>query len=97
MLVPTPTGPFVIPAEANASVSGERVRFSLIIPTYNEAKNLPTLIAQLDSTLRPVLGDSHELLVVDDDSPDKTWAVAEELAKTYPSVRVMRVRCPAVL
>lgn len=86
MLVATPTGPFVIPGRTG----DHQVRFSLIIPTYNEAKNVPTLVAQLHACLQPVLGDSYELIVVDDDSPDRTWAVADELGKTYPNLRVMR-------
>ncbi|HVW67150.1 MAG TPA: polyprenol monophosphomannose synthase [Candidatus Peribacteraceae bacterium] len=60
---------------------------SLILPTYNEAKNLPELIPALEK----VLAIPHEIIVVDDDSPDRTWEVAEELCKQYP-VRVLRRR-----
>lgn len=59
---------------------------SIVLPTYNEAKNLPVLIERLQAVLKQ--GD--EIIVVDDDSPDKTWEVAEHLAKTYPHVRVLR-------
>jgi dolichol-phosphate mannosyltransferase len=86
MLVATPTGPLVIPAR----VAESSVRLSLIIPTYNEAKNLPELVAQLQSCLPAAVGDSYELIVVDDDSPDRTWAVASELARTCPNLRVIR-------
>lgn len=86
MLLATPTGPLVIPAR----VADDSVKLSLIIPTYNEAKNVPVLVAQLQSCLEPVLGKSYELIVVDDNSPDQTWAVATELAKTYPNLRVIR-------
>jgi dolichol-phosphate mannosyltransferase len=35
-------------------------------------------------------GIDYEFLIVDDDSPDGTWAVAQELAKTNPRIRVLR-------
>ncbi len=59
-------------------------RVSVIVPTYNERENLPLLAERLFRTLDPA---RSELLIVDDDSPDKTAAVAEQLATTLP------VRC----
>ena len=87
-LVKTPVGDLVVPARLPEGVAS--VRFSLVIPTYNEAGNLPVLIDQLEGLLDPVLGDSYEIIVVDDDSPDRTWEVAARLAETHPKVRVMR-------
>jgi dolichol-phosphate mannosyltransferase len=50
----------------------------IIIPTYNERGNLPALAAQvLDQ-------HDYQILVVDDQSPDGTGAVADELAARYP-------------
>jgi dolichol-phosphate mannosyltransferase len=68
------------------------IRLSLVIPTYNERHNIATLICELDALLGPVLGAGYELIVVDDDSPDRTWELALELAQTHPRVRVIR-RC----
>ena len=51
-----------------------RVWVSVILPTYNEAQNLPDLVPALVELLRDV---RHEVIVVDDDSPDGTWRVAE--------------------
>jgi dolichol-phosphate mannosyltransferase len=87
-LLDAPTGSLVVPAQS--SVPGPAVRFSLIIPTYNESKNVPVLINQLEALLEPVLGSSYELIVVDDNSPDRTWEVALEVAATHPCVRVVR-------
>jgi dolichol-phosphate mannosyltransferase len=62
---------------------------SLIIPTYNERKNIVPLIRRVTSTLKAAT-DDFEIIVVDDDSPDGTWQVAEELAKENSHLRVIR-------
>lgn len=60
---------------------------SVVTPTYNEAENLPILVAELHRALE---GIDHEIIVADDDSPDRTWEVAEDLAASDPTIRVMR-------
>ena len=50
----------------------------IIIPTYNERENLRAVVQQI---LEPF---PYEILVVDDQSPDGTGAIAEELARQYP-------------
>ena len=51
---------------------------TVVIPTYNERDNLPVLIPD-------VLGQGdYRVLVVDDDSPDGTGAVAAALAREHP-------------
>jgi dolichol-phosphate mannosyltransferase len=52
----------------------------IVIPTYNEADNLPALAAELWAQEIPDL----RLMVVDDASPDGTGDVAEELAGRRP-------------
>lgn len=64
---------------------------SLVLPTYNEAANLPRLIPRLTRTLDHA-GARFEIIVVDDDSPDQTWALARELAATEPRLRVLHRR-----
>jgi dolichol-phosphate mannosyltransferase len=55
-----------------------------VIPTYNEAENLPLLVPQvLDQ------GPGIDVLVVDDDSPDGTGKLADELADGNPRVHVL--------
>lgn len=61
------------------------MRLSLILPTYNEAKNIPVLLQRVHERTRP-----HEVIVVDDDSPDRTWEVAERLKAEYPHLTVLR-------
>ena len=60
---------------------------SLILPTYNEAKNLSELIPALKKALQ---GIPHEIIVVDDDSPDRTWEAAQELGREFTGIRVIR-------
>lgn len=55
------------------------MRITVVTPTYNEAENLPKLVSALFSL--PL--DLH-VLVVDDNSPDGTGRVADELATAYP-------------
>lgn len=87
MLLPVPEGALRIDA---VSLAGPPIRLSLIIPTFNEAKNLGELVAQLTALLEPRLGAGYELIVVDDDSPDRTWEVALGLAANDPRIRVLR-------
>lgn len=56
------------------------MKITVVVPTYNEAKNLPALAAELWALELP---DLH-LLVVDDGSPDGTGEVAEGLAERKP-------------
>jgi len=61
--------------------------FSLVLPTYNEAENLPELLPKIGAVLKDI---PHEIIVVDDDSPDKTWKVAREISEKQESVHVIR-------
>ena len=56
----------------------------VIIPTYNEAENIRLLVADILSLPVPV-----EVVVVDDNSPDGTGQIADDLAVLYPSVHVL--------
>jgi dolichol-phosphate mannosyltransferase len=59
-------------------------RVLVVIPTYNEAENLPWIVGRV-RTAQPAV----DVLVVDDDSPDGTGAIADELAAADPAVRVV--------
>lgn len=66
------------------------IRFSLIIPTFNERDNIERMVARLSHLLDEVMPNDYELLVVDDNSPDLTWEYAQDLADQYPNLLVMR-------
>jgi dolichol-phosphate mannosyltransferase len=61
------------------------VRATVCLPTYNERENLARMI----EALRGVLRDGDRVLVIDDDSPDGTGGLADELAATHDFVDVL--------
>jgi len=56
------------------------VNITVVVPTFNEANNLPALVGELFAQPIPNL----HLLIVDDGSPDGTGKLAEELAARTP-------------
>ena len=56
----------------------------IVVPTYNERENLPRLAQRLRSLPVPV-----DLLVVDDNSPDGTGKIADELAAQHPEIHAL--------
>lgn len=63
---------------------------SLVIPTFNERQNVAPLVEQLTHLLDGQIPGDYELILVDDNSPDGTWAVGLQLTAAYPHLRVMR-------
>lgn len=60
---------------------------SIILPTFNEAKNLPELLKRIAEVMGK---NDYQVIVVDDDSPDKTWEIAGKLTKQYSMLQVIR-------
>jgi dolichol-phosphate mannosyltransferase len=60
---------------------------SLILPTFNEALNIPLLVPKILDVLK---GQKAEIIIVDDNSPDRTWDVARKLTGAYPELRIIR-------
>ena len=85
MLIYPPSGSFQIDLPSSCSKV-----LSLVLPTYNEGKNIPLIIPRLISLLDSQLSGDYELIVVDDDSPDKTWEIAQSLLLKYPQLKVIR-------
>lgn len=57
-------------------------KYSVILPTYNEKKNLPILVYLLAKTFKENKID-WEVIIVDDNSPDGTQEVAKKLIDTF--------------
>ena len=62
------------------------MKFSIVVPTYNEADGIERLIVGLDGVFRANNLDG-EIIIVDDNSPDGTGDIVDRLSQTYP------VRC----
>ena len=70
-----------------------RPELSVTIPTYNEAKNIETMIIRVADTLKAA-GIKAEIIIVDDSSPDGTADLATKMAGRYPVrvyIRTVRV------
>lgn len=57
-------------------------QLSIVVPTYNERERLPELVAAIFAAYE-AQGLDAELIIVDDNSPDGTGRVADELAKQH--------------
>ncbi|MEA5625999.1 glycosyltransferase [Nostoc sp. UHCC 0251] len=91
-LLTVPTGPLKISElpPNSVAISGESIFLSLVIPTYKERDNIKNVVSILSQLLDESIPGSYELIVVDDDSPDRTWEIAQSLTTEYPQLRVMR-------
>ena len=84
----TDQGPILASSSPECPVADTKCpEVSIIIPTYNERENLPLLIERLQEVMQ---GRSYEIVVVDDDSKDGTWRVAEPFAQRCGNIRVIR-------
>ena len=84
LLTPVPTGPFQISAQSPALL-----KLSLILPTFNESGNISEIVRILSDLLDPAWAGRYELIVVDDNSPDRTWKIALDLTEQYPQLKVV--------
>ncbi|HEY1724620.1 MAG TPA: glycosyltransferase [Steroidobacteraceae bacterium] len=87
-LLTAPSGPYTVGPPV--TTAGPRVRLSLILPSYNEAKNIREMVTQVSHVLDQALPGNYEILVVDDNSPDRTWELAQQMRGEFPHLRVMR-------
>lgn len=60
---------------------------SVIIPTYNERENIEELINRI---MENKIKEEMEAIIVDDNSPDETWKIVEEIGRKNKFVRLLR-------
>ena len=91
-LLSVPSGDLRIPAATNldGQPSSRSVYFSLIVPTFNESRNVEQIVRVLTSLLDHAMPNDYELIIVDDNSPDRTWEIAQQMIPDFPQLRVMR-------
>jgi len=63
-------------------------KISIVIPTYNEAQNLPILLNDLFSKLNS-LNQNSEVIVVNDGSTDDTASICRTFSAKYPQLRII--------
>jgi dolichol-phosphate mannosyltransferase len=91
--MPVPSGLLEISATPfwlDGNQECQSLKFSLVIPTYNEGDNIQEIVKILSQLLDSIIPEEYELIVVDDNSPDGTWKLAQELTLEYPQLKVMR-------
>ncbi|WP_414527398.1 glycosyltransferase [Nodularia chucula] len=74
----------------NLGTDSQPIFFSLVIPTYQERHNIHKVVKILTQHLNEFIPSQYELIVVDDNSPDRTWEVAQSLMAEYPQLQVIR-------
>jgi len=83
----------IVPETAVVAVEEENpFELSVIIPARNEERSLPECLASLlaQSERGFALGQQWELILVDDESEDRTAEIAAEAAAEHPGVRVIQ-------
>ncbi len=75
------------PGSDTAREAESALQLSVIVPTFNERDNVPTLVQRLEGALA---GTAWEVILVDDNSPDGTWNVGRDLANRDSRVRCIR-------
>jgi glycosyltransferase involved in cell wall biosynthesis len=71
---------------ARATSADLRPGITAVVPVYNGAATLRELVDRLEAVLDAIAPGAHEILLVNDGSPDQSWAVIEELAAEVPTV-----------
>ena len=64
---------------------------AVVIPVYNEENALPYSIAKLRDFLSKNLKHQWHIVIADNASKDKTWEIAQALAKQYPDVKAVHL------
>ncbi len=84
-LLKVPKGPCLVNKEAKSSVL-----LSLIVPTLEEKDNIVILLERLVVLLDSRIAGRYEIIVVDDDSDDRTWQQVAKMANDYKQIKIMR-------
>ena len=73
------------------NITNPTLDLSIVLPVYNEAGSLSSLIPELTAALRQ-LGCSYEIIAVDDGSSDDSVAVLRRLQEDEPCLRIVQFR-----
>ena len=68
----------------------EILDLSLVLPTFNESGHIDTIVEQLIAVLDGIPALRYEIIIVDDNSPDRTWEKARRLSDRFPQIQAIR-------
>ena len=78
-------------ATGSGSIIGDVLKYSIVVPFHNEEENVTTLYDRVKLVMEQV-GDSFELVFVEDGSRDRTYRLLEEIAAVDSRVLVIKLR-----
>jgi len=61
----------------------------IILPTYNEKENINLILDALIKEFQTIENFEMEILVVDDNSPDKTWEIVKEYSEKHSNIHLL--------
>lgn len=81
-------------ASGAALPAGESdLELSIVIPVYRSESILPKLVAKVEEAMRSLhLSERFELILVNDASPDNSWKVISDQARTHPFIKGVSLR-----
>ena len=65
------------------------MKLAIVIPTYNEAETIPSLIKELFEKIKQLV-EKLDVLIIDDSSPDGTADIVRELGDKYEKITVIQ-------
>ena len=65
------------------------MKLAIVIPTYNEAETIPSLIKELFEKIKQLV-EKLDVLIIDDSSPDGTADIVRELSNKYEKITVIQ-------
>ena len=65
------------------------MKLAIVIPTYNEAETIPSLIKELFEKIKHLV-EKLDVLIIDDSSPDGTADIVRELGEKYEKITVVQ-------
>ena len=66
------------------------MKLAIVIPTYNEAETIPSLISELFEKIKQLV-EKLDILIIDDSSPDGTADIVRELGTKYEKITVIQI------
>lgn len=72
----------------NSNMNATPLKTVIIVPTYNERDNITALVHALQEQFKCIRHDMH-ILVVDDNSPDRTADVVQDLQASHPNLHLL--------